>query len=127
MKTKAGRTSAVSRGRGSKPVWSGMIGFGLVNIPIRLLSAVKEHRFKVHFLHGSVVFTYKELEKLDPESARRIAIMEFVDEKEIDPMFLDAPYFVAPENTSSLSSRAQDTLVLELMRFADEIVKPKEI
>jgi DNA end-binding protein Ku len=34
-----------------RPVWSGSISFGLVNIPIRLHTAVREHRIAFHQLH----------------------------------------------------------------------------
>src|SRR3954469_15319904 len=34
-----------------RPVWSGSISFGLVNIPIRLHTAVREQRVAFHMLH----------------------------------------------------------------------------
>lgn len=34
-----------------RPIWSGAISFGLVNIPIRLYSASEEHRLSFHMLH----------------------------------------------------------------------------
>jgi DNA end-binding protein Ku len=36
---------------GPRPVWSGSISFGLVNIPVRLFTAVREHRVAFHVLH----------------------------------------------------------------------------
>lgn len=36
---------------GPRPVWSGSISFGLVNIPVRLFTAVREHRVAFHLLH----------------------------------------------------------------------------
>ncbi len=35
----------------SRPIWTGTISFGLVNIPIRLFTAVREHRISFHMLH----------------------------------------------------------------------------
>src|SRR5690348_6989393 len=34
-----------------RPVWSGSISFGLVNIPVRLFSAISEDRISFHLLH----------------------------------------------------------------------------
>jgi DNA end-binding protein Ku len=34
-----------------RPLWSGSISFGLVNVPVRLYSAVSEHRLRFHFVH----------------------------------------------------------------------------
>jgi DNA end-binding protein Ku len=36
---------------GARPVWSGSISFGLVNIPVRLFTAVREQRVSFHLLH----------------------------------------------------------------------------
>ena len=34
-----------------RPIWNGMISFGLVNIPIGLFTAVNDRPFQFHFLH----------------------------------------------------------------------------
>ena len=34
-----------------RSLWSGSISFGLVNVPVRLYSAVKEHKLQFHFVH----------------------------------------------------------------------------
>jgi DNA end-binding protein Ku len=34
-----------------RSIWSGSISFGLVNVPVRLYSAVHEHRLQFHFVH----------------------------------------------------------------------------
>jgi DNA end-binding protein Ku len=34
-----------------RPIWSGSISFGLVNVPVRLYSAVTEHKLQFHFVH----------------------------------------------------------------------------
>src|SRR5918996_520883 len=36
---------------GPRSMWSGSISFGLVNIPVRLLAAVREQRVAFHLLH----------------------------------------------------------------------------
>ena len=34
-----------------RAIWSGSIAFGLVNVPVRMESAVKEHKLHFHYLH----------------------------------------------------------------------------
>src|SRR5438477_9974319 len=34
-----------------RSIWSGSISFGLVNIPVKLFTAVREERVKFHLLH----------------------------------------------------------------------------
>jgi DNA end-binding protein Ku len=34
-----------------RPIWSGSISFGLVNVPVRLYSAVQEHKLRFHLVH----------------------------------------------------------------------------
>ena len=34
-----------------RSIWSGSISFGLVNVPVRLFSAVSEHKLRFHFVH----------------------------------------------------------------------------
>jgi DNA end-binding protein Ku len=38
-------------GAAGRPLWSGSISFGLVNIPVRLFTAVREQRVAFHLLH----------------------------------------------------------------------------
>ena len=44
-----------------------------------------------------VLFTEEELDKIEPESARTMEILEFVKLDEIDPLYYDASYFITPE------------------------------
>ena len=115
-----------------RPLWSGSISFGLVNIPVKLFNAVnrKTVRFnqidaetqsrirlkKVSAETGEevpnerlvkgyeiskdnyVVLGEDELAALDPEAQRTIDIDEFVDLDEIDPVFYDSAYYLAPDD-----------------------------
>jgi len=49
--TGARRATSRESASGPRPVWSGSISFGLVNIPVRLFTAVKEQRVAFHLLH----------------------------------------------------------------------------
>lgn len=45
-----------------------------------------------------VLFTEEELDKIEPESARAMEILEFVKVDEIDPLYYDASYYMTPED-----------------------------
>jgi len=45
-----------------------------------------------------VLFNDEELDKIEPESARSMEILEFVKVDEIDPLYFDASYYVTPED-----------------------------
>ena len=34
-----------------RALWTGSISFGLVNVPVRLYSAISEHKLQFHFVH----------------------------------------------------------------------------
>jgi DNA end-binding protein Ku len=36
-----------------RAIWSGAISFGLVNVPVRMYSAISEHKLQFHFVHAS--------------------------------------------------------------------------
>src|SRR4051794_17664271 len=35
----------------ARPIWSGAIAFGLVNVPVRMFTAVHEHKLHFHLVH----------------------------------------------------------------------------
>ena len=45
-----------------------------------------------------VLFSEDELDKIEPQSARSMEILEFVKIDEIDPLYFDASYYVTPED-----------------------------
>jgi DNA end-binding protein Ku len=45
-----------------------------------------------------VLFNEEELDKIEPQSARSMEILEFVKVVEIDPLYYDASYYVTPED-----------------------------
>jgi DNA end-binding protein Ku len=69
---------------GPRPVWSGSISFGLVNIPVRLFTAVREQRVAFHLLH-------------DQDKARlRRKVVSSTTGKEIHPEHIVRGYPVGP-------------------------------
>ena len=113
-----------------RAIWSGAISFGLVNVPVKLYSAVSPKTVRFHQLHAAdgvriqqkrvcpqdgeevpwdeivkgyeiapdryVVIEPEELEALNPKKTRTIDIEDFVDLADIDPIFYDHPYYLAP-------------------------------
>lgn len=104
-----------------------------------------------------VIVTEDDFAKVNVASNQTVDIREFVDLADIDPMFYDQPYFLAPEKGgdkaySLLREALQKSgkvgiakvviktrehvaavkplgkaLVLELMHFADELADPNEL
>jgi len=167
-------------------IWTGTIGFGLVSVPVKLVSATKSKdvRFnqleagtnsrvryrRVSELSGEevstdrivkghevapgqyVVVSDEEIKGIAPKSSRTIEIEDFVDLDQIDPLYFDQPYYLAPDKTAlkpyqllvdamtelrkvaigRLVMRSKESLVairpldgvlcVETMRFADEVL-----
>jgi DNA end-binding protein Ku len=172
-------------------MWSGAISFGLVNVPVKLYSAVSRKSVRFHQLNGQtgvriqqrrvdpstgdevayedivkgyelapdryVVIENDELEALDPKKTRTIDIEEFVELADVDPIFYDHPYYLAPgaggakpyrllldamRDTGRIAiarvvirSKEQlvairpmgDVLAMSTMVFADEVIDPATI
>lgn len=116
-----------------RPIWTGSISFGLINIPVRLFSAVQESSLDLDMLdskdHSNIKFmrvnesTGKEIEyanivkgyKLDSgyvileaadfEAAdavktKMIEIVNFVDQREIDSLYYEHPYYLEPDKAA---------------------------
>ena len=175
----------------ARSIWSGAISFGLVNVPIKLYSAVSKKTVRFNQLNAEtgariaqkrvdattgeevpyeqlvkgyeigrdryVVITPDELESLDPEKTRTIDIEDFVDLADIDPLYFDHPYYLAPDkgaekpyrllldamresgkvavarvvlrNKESLVAirAAGDVLTMSTMNFADEVVSAEDV
>jgi DNA end-binding protein Ku len=59
-----------------------------------------------------VTVTDEELESLTPERSRTIEILEFIDLKEVDPLFYDRPYYLVPAKGGEKAYR----LLVEVLR-----------
>ncbi len=174
-----------------RAIWTGAISFGLVNVPVKLYSAVQRKSVRFNQLDSEgnvriqqkrvnpvtgdevpyerlvkgyeiapgsyVVVEPEELEALEPRRTKTIDILDFVDLEEIDPIFYDHPYYLAPgaggakpyrllldamretgkiaiakvvirSKEQLVAIRPQDDLLLmETLLFGDEVVPPKEV
>ncbi len=65
-----------------------------------------------------VVVTAEELEEIEIESSKTIDIDGFVDESEIDPIYFDSPYYLAPDGPV-----AEETfgVILEAMKEVHKV------
>lgn len=173
-----------------KAIWTGSIGFGLVNIPVKLYSATEESTLDLDMLdkkdHANIKFkrvnenTGKEVawenivkgyymkdryvvldendfKKAAPEKTDHIEIVQFLDEKEIDSIYFEAPYYMEPQKAGAraymllkealektgkaglgtfvmrnrehvcLIKSSNDVLVLNRLRFGEEIRKTGDL
>jgi len=59
-----------------------------------------------------VLMTDEELESVSPERSRTIEILEFIDVKEVDPIYYDHPYYLVPSKGGEKAYQ----LLVEVMR-----------
>jgi len=59
-----------------------------------------------------VLITDEELESVSPERSRTIEIVDFIDMKEVDPVYFDHPYYLVPLKGGEKAYR----LLVEVMR-----------
>jgi DNA end-binding protein Ku len=175
----------------ARAIWSGSISFGLLNVPVKLYSAVSKQTVRFRELRegdGSrirhkrvaeddgeevpyekivkgyeitpdqyVIVSRDELDEIAPEKTRAIEIKDFVDLDEIDPIYFEHPYYLAPDKgaerayqllVSAMEEQRKvaiarfvlrnkehlaairpmnDVLTMATMRFADEVVPPDDL
>ena len=133
-----------------RAIWSGSISFGLVNVPVKLYSAVHSQGLSFHqFEEGTnarvrnkrvsektgkevdyedIVKGYEvekghyvmvepdELAEFNPRATRTIDIEDFVALGDIDPIYYDNTYYLAPED----SEGARKAYVLLLKAMEDQ-------
>jgi len=174
-----------------RAIWSGAISFGLLNVPVKLYSAVSSKNISFRQLRESdsspirykrvaqtddeevpfedivkgyelgadrfVTITKEELAELAPRKTRAIEVLDFVDLDQIDPVYFDHPYLLAPDKGAAkaysllvgamaerkkvaiarfvlrekehlAAIRPMDgALAVTTMRFYDEVVTPSEL
>ena len=119
----------------ARPVWSGTISFGLVNVPVKAFTAVRDHDIHFHQLDGKsgarirykkvseksgrevdadqiemgfevsdghyVKFDKNELDDLRPTSTKMIEVSDFVALDDIDPIYYERTYWLAPDGDAA--------------------------
>lgn len=115
-----------------RAIWTGAIGFGLVNIPVKLYSATQGSELDLDMLdkkdHSNIKFkrvnanTGKEVawenivrgykmedkyvilndedfKNASPEKTKIIEISEFIEEKDINSIYFETPYYLEPDKS----------------------------
>jgi DNA end-binding protein Ku len=134
-----------------RAIWSGAISFGLVNIPVKLYSAVSRKTVRFNQLDAEsgqrirqqrvnpesgeevpfeqivkgyeigpdryVTISPEELDSLEPQKTRTIDIEDFVELAQIDPIYYDHPYYLAPDTGAGKAYR----LLLDAMEEAGKV------
>jgi DNA end-binding protein Ku len=119
----------------ARPVWSGVISFGLVSVPVKAYPAVRDHDVHFHQIDkgsGSrirnrkvsaktgkevdnadiemgfetskgryVTFSKPELDDLRPASTRAVEVSDFVSLDDIDPIYYERTYWLAPADDAA--------------------------
>src|SRR3712207_1471149 len=140
-----------------RAIWTGAISFGLVNVPVKLYSAVQRKgvRFNQLDSEGNIRIQQKrvnpatgeevpyerlvkgyeiapdqyviiepgELEALEPVRSKTIDILDFVELADIDPIFYDHPYYLAPSAGGSKPYK----LLLDAMRETGKVAIAKVV
>ena len=124
----------------ARPIWTGSVSFGLVNVPVAVYAATEDRT--VHFnqfqagtsdrirykrvnertgrevkrediVRGHevskgdyVLVTDEELDAIDPGRSRTIDIADFVDLAEIDQIYFQKTYYLAPRDEGALRGYA---------------------
>lgn len=112
-------------------IWTGTISFGLVTVPVRVVTATKSRDVRFNQLEEGtgariryrkvsdatgeevpnerirkgfeissgqyVVLDDEEMKALAPRASRTIDIEDFVDLDDIDPVYFEQPYYLAPD------------------------------
>jgi len=116
-----------------RAIWSGVITFGMVSIPVQLFPATQDKDVSFHLLHKPdhsrikfkrwcaaedrevdqdelvkafevskdqyVEITDEDLEKLPLPARHTIELSAFVNSAEIDPIYYEKSYYLAPQET----------------------------
>jgi DNA end-binding protein Ku len=120
----------------ARSVWSGVISFGLVSVPVKAYPAVRDHDVHFHQIDkgsGSrvrnrkvsantgkevdsgdiemgfetgkgryVTFSKRELDDLRPASTRAVEVTDFVSLDDIDPIYYERTYWLAPADDAAV-------------------------
>lgn len=135
----------------ARSIWTGSVSFGLVNIPVRVFPAIREHDVRFHQLapDGSrirykrvsdktgrevpyekirkgyeisrgqyVVFEQDELNDLQPASTKTVDIEDFVALEDVDPLYFERTYHLAPNGEAAAKAYA---LLEAVMKDRDRV------
>jgi len=92
-----------------RSIWTGAISFGLVNVPVKLYSAVSKKTVRFHQLHESDGVRIQQ-KRVCPADGEEVAWEEIVKGYEISP---DQYVVVTPEELEALDPKKTKTIDIE--------------
>lgn len=170
-----------------RSIWSGRISIGLVNVPVKLYTMIKDHSYSFKYVREEdacplkyqrvctfddevvpwgdvargvevrkgeyVVLSKEEIDSLKPESSKKINIDKFFPLEQVDRIFFEKSYILAPDEApdsyglllkafqeknlagvGKFTMRTKEypvviyayrgALILTTLRYADEVVDP---
>jgi DNA end-binding protein Ku len=116
-KTRSRRKAARSGGTLPRSLWTGSISFGLVNVPVRLYPAVREHTLHFHYVHekDSSPIGYQKICKKEEKPVPDDEIVKAFEPEKGEYVFMSDEDFE--------SAQAEQTKSIDVTDFvpADEI------
>ena len=100
-----------------RPIWSGSISFGLVNVPIKLFSAVSPQDVRFHQLRKSDGSRIRQ-KRVSAADGAEVAYEEIVKGYEVGP---DQYVLVDPDELAALDPKATQTIDIEEFVDLDQI------
>src|SRR3954447_1117829 len=100
-----------------RSIWSGAISFGLVNVPVKLFSAVSRKTVRFHQLNGDTGNRIQQ-KRVDPETGEEVSYDQIVKGYELTR---DRYVVIRPEELDSLDPERTRTIDIEDFVDLDEI------
>jgi DNA end-binding protein Ku len=100
-----------------RPIWSGSISFGLVNVPVKLFSAVSQQDVRFHQLHKEDSSRIKQKRVCALDGAE-VPYEDIVKGYEVGP---DQYVVIDPEELAALDPKATQTIDIEEFVDLDQI------
>jgi DNA end-binding protein Ku len=100
-----------------RPIWSGAVSFGLVNVPVKLFSATSSKDVRFHQLEESTGARVRQ-KRVSAQTGEEVAYESIVKGYEIAP---DRYVIITPEELEALDPKATKTVDIEDFVDLDEI------
>jgi DNA end-binding protein Ku len=97
-----------------RAIWSGAISFGLVNVPVKLYSAVSRKTVRFHQLNGDTQSRIQQ-KRVDAQSGEEVPYERIVKGYEVSP---DRYVVIEPEELEALDP--EKTRTIDILDFVDE-------
>src|SRR5918996_1550160 len=106
-----------------RSMWSGAISFGLVNVPVKLYSAVSRKTVRFHQLNGKTGTRIAQ-KRVDPSTGEEVNYEDIVKGYELTK---ERYVVITPQELEAIRPAPGGVLMMETMIFADEVISPEDI